>query len=224
MTSPQGVVAPGYEPVHAAFARDLSERGDSGAAFAAVVDGEPVVDLWGGVADPASGRPWQSDTAAVIFSGTKGVVATALLLLVDRGAIDLDATVASYWPEFAAGGKAAITVRQLGSHAAGLPGVPPPLDLTGVAGPAAAAGLAALAPFVEVGAPCYHATTYGVLVGELIRRVDGRSPGRFVHEEIARPFGDLEIRIGLAPDDPLASAAGDAAARRQLPGGKVCER
>ncbi len=121
MTQAKGFVAPGYELVHEAFTDDLDARADSG-AFAAMVDGELVVDLWGGLADPESGREWEAGTAAVIFSGTKGIMATALMLLVDRGALDLDATVASYWPEFAAGGKQAITVRQLGSHAAGLPG------------------------------------------------------------------------------------------------------
>ena len=135
VTSPQGVVAPGYEPVHAAFARDLSERGDSGAAFAAVVDGEPVVDLWGGVADPASGRPWQSDTAAVIFSGTKGWWR--------RRCCFWSTAARSIWtPPWRATGRSsrpgARRRSRCGScapHAAGLPGVPPPLDLTGVAGP-----------------------------------------------------------------------------------------
>lgn len=206
MTAVRGIVAPGYERVREAFARDLNERGDSGAAFAAMVDGDLVVDLWGGLADAGAGAPWQPHTAAVIFSGTKGMVATALMLMVDRGELDLDATAASYWPQFAAAGKEHITVRQLGSHAAGLPGAPPPIDLTDESDPSAlAAQVAALEPFTEVGVPCYHAATFGLLAGELIRRIDGRSPGRFVAEEIAQPMGDLEIRIGLPNDDPMAS-------------------
>ena len=207
--------------MHEAFTDDLDARADSG-AFAAMVDGELVVDLWGGLADPESGREWEAGTAAVIFSGTKGIMATALMLLVDRGALDLDATVASYWPEFAAGGKQAITVRQLGSHAAGLPGAPPPIDLADGSAPRElAAAVAALAPLVDVGRPSYHAATYGLLVGELIRRIDGRSPGRFVAQELVWPLGDLEIRIGLPLDDPLGEQLAVVRPAPGLQGGKL---
>ena len=118
----QGTVAPGYDRVRDAFERNLAERGDDGCALAAVVDGVTVVDLWGGAAD-AAGRPWQRDTAAVIFSGSKGVVATLLLGLVERGLLEPGARVAEVWPEFGAAGKDQITVSQLLAHAGGVPGV-----------------------------------------------------------------------------------------------------
>ena len=150
-----GTVAFGFEGVLAAFERN----GETGGAFAAMVDGELVVDLWGGVADAATGRAWSERTGAVIFSGTKGVTATALLLLADRGLLDLDAPVADIWPEFGAAGKGAITVAQLGSHCAGLPGIATPFDL---ADPRAMArALAGHEPIVPVGSPSYHAFTYG---------------------------------------------------------------
>jgi CubicO group peptidase (beta-lactamase class C family) len=193
-----GRVAPGFEDVRAAFERNA----ETGGAFAAMVGGELVVDLWGGIADTATGRPWGERTCAVVFSGTKGVVATALLVLVERGLLDLDAPVASVWPEFAAAGKGEITIAQLGSHSAGVPGLDTPFDL---ADPRAMArALAAQAPIVPVGSPSYHAITYGWLANELLTRLDGRSAGEFVRDEIALPLGDLDLRIGLPPDDDLA--------------------
>jgi CubicO group peptidase (beta-lactamase class C family) len=197
-----GTVAPGFEGVHAAFERNLAEHGETGGAFAAMVDGRLVADLWGGVADPATGRLWGERTPAVIFSGTKGIVATALLLLVERGALDLGARVADVWPEFAAAGKAEITVAQLLSHCGGLAGVVGPYALDQPR--AIARALAAQAPIVPVGMPSYHAFTYGWLAGELISRVDGRDAGAFVRDEIALPMGGLDLRIGLAAGDELA--------------------
>src|SRR3954471_13853803 len=105
-----GYVAPGFEGVRDAFADNLRRRGELGAAFAACHAGELVVDLWGGVADAQSGRAWRADTLQGIFSGTKGLVALCLLMLVDRGRLDLDAPVARYWPEFAAAGKQDVRV------------------------------------------------------------------------------------------------------------------
>ncbi len=191
-----GTVAPGFEAVRAAFERNA----ETGGAFAAMVGGELVVDLWGGMADPAAGRPWGERTCAVVFSGTKGVVATALLRLVEQGRLDLGAPVRSVWPEFAAGGKGAITFAQLFSHCGGLPGVAAPFALGDPE--AMARALAAQAPIVPPGTPSYHAFTYGWLADAVISRVDGRSAGAFVREEIAR---DLDIRIGLAPADELAA-------------------
>ena len=121
MTSVQGTVAPGYEPVREAFERNFSELGDVGAAFAAVVDGRPVVDLWGGVADPARAPPWREDTLQLVFSGTKGFVAACVLMLIERGQLALDQPVARYWPEFAAAGKGDVLVGHVVSHAPGLP-------------------------------------------------------------------------------------------------------
>ena len=117
----QGIVAPGFEPVAEEFARNFSERDDVGAAFAAVHNGEVVVDVWGGTAAP--GRPWTRDTLQVIYSGTKGLVASCVLKLVERGQLDLNAPVAKYWPEFAQAGKDRVLVRHVTSHTAGLPGV-----------------------------------------------------------------------------------------------------
>ena len=198
-----GTAAPGFEGVREAFERNLAAHGETGGAFAAMVDGKLVVDLRGGSADPATGRPWGERTCAVIFSGTKGVVATALLLLVERGQLALDAPVASVWPEFAAAGKGEVTIAQLCSHSGGLPGLSAPFDFGDPE--AMARALAAQAPIVPIGAPSYHAITYGWLAGELIRRVDGRSAGAFVRDELALPLGDLDIRIGLEPCDPLAA-------------------
>ena len=197
-----GTAAAGFEGVREAFERNLAAHGETGGAFAAMVDGALVVDLWGGAADPATARPWSERTCAVIFSGTKGVVATALLLLVERGQLDLDSPVSGIWPEFAAAGKDAITIAQLCSHSGGLPGLSVPFDFHDPG--AMARALAAQAPIVPIGAPSYHAITFGWLAGELIRRVDGRSAGAFVRDELALPLGDLDIRIGLAPDDELA--------------------
>jgi CubicO group peptidase (beta-lactamase class C family) len=118
-----GRVADGFEAVREAFADNLRHRGELGAAFAVTCDGRTVVDLWGGCADGTSGRPWRPDTLQVIFSGTKGLVALCLLILVDRGALDMQAPVVRYWPEFGAKGKRGIRVLEVASHRAGLPGI-----------------------------------------------------------------------------------------------------
>ncbi len=193
-----GRVAPGFERVADAFERNFAERGEVGAAFAATLDGQPVVDLWGGVADSASGRAWAQDTLQLIFSGTKGLTALCVAMLVDRGALELDAPVRAYWPEFAAAGKEATTVAEVVSHRARLPGVRTPITDEELLDPRRMAELlAAQAPETDPRAVfVYHALTYGWLCGELVRRVDGRSLGRFFAEEVAAPLG-LELWIGL---------------------------
>jgi CubicO group peptidase (beta-lactamase class C family) len=199
MAAVGGFAAPGFEAVAHEFERNFEDRGELGAAFAACVDGEPVIDLWGGRAEPgADGRPWREDTLQLIFSGTKGLVATCLLMLVDRGLLDLDAPACTYWPEFAAQGKERITVAELASHRARLPGVAAPLDEADLADDRRMAGLlAGQAPEADPrAAATYHPLTYGWLCGELIRRVDGRSVGRFFAEEVAAPL-ELEVWIGL---------------------------
>ena len=199
-----GEVASGFERVAEVFSENFRDRRDSGSAFAAMIDGELVVDLWGGVADDRYATPWTGDTLSVLHSGTKGIVATALLMLVERGLLDLNEPVARYWPEFACASKEAVTVATLGSHAAGLPGIEGDVTLDDLADPAGlAARLAAQAPMIELGHPSYHAITFGWLCDELVRRVDGRTVGRFVADEIATPLG-VDIRIGLDPADPLA--------------------
>ena len=202
--TPEGFTAEGFERVADVFTENFATRKDTGSAFAVVVDGELVVDLWGGVADKRTGHPWTGDTVTVMHSGTKGVVATALLLLVQSGQLDLHAPVAAYWPEFAVKGKEAVTVAMLAAHAGGVPGLESPIVLADLQDPSRiAAMLAAQAPMVPIGAPSYHALTFGWLCNEIIRRVDGRTTGRFVADEIAGPLG-LDLRIGMRADDVLA--------------------
>jgi CubicO group peptidase (beta-lactamase class C family) len=193
-----GGVAPGFEGVADAFEGTLSEGGGHGAAFAAVVDGELVVDLWGGIADGETGAPWREETMQLVFSGTKGLVAACLLLLIERGTLQLDAPVARFWPEFAAAGKDGILVRHVVSHVAGLPLLPSAAGLEEVLdGERMAAALATQRPLWPAGERlAYHGITFGWLCGELVRRVDGRSAGRLFAEEIAAPLG-LELWIGL---------------------------
>jgi CubicO group peptidase (beta-lactamase class C family) len=193
-----GWARPGFEAVVEEFQRNFSERGDSGAAFAAVVDGKAAIDLWGGYADRSAAQPWSSDTLAGIFSGSKGLVATCLLVLIDRGALDLDAPVCSYWPDFAAAGKEGILVRHLVSHQAGLPGLTTPATAEAATDSLQMARLlAAQPPLYPAGTGLhYHALTFGWLCGELVRRIDGRSVGRFFQEEVAQPLC-LDAWIGL---------------------------
>jgi len=192
-----GYLAPGFERVGDEFQRNFAERDEIGASFAAYLDGELVVDLWGGIANRATGRDFDRDTLQVIFSGSKGLVAVCLLLLIERGQLDLDNPVATYWPEFAANGKEKITVRQLVSHTAGLPGFVVPLDVADLTDfDRLAAALAAQRTLLEPGTLCYHTISFGWLCGELIHRVDGRRIGQFFAEEVAEPLG-LEIWFGL---------------------------
>jgi len=192
-----GRAEPGFEGVAEAFARTL-EGARGGAAFAAAVDGRLVVDIWGGAADEEAGRPWAEDTIALLFSGTKGLLATCLLVLVERGLLELDAPVARYWPQFAAGGKERVLVRHALAHTAGVPGLKRRFSHDELLdGRAMTAALADEDPWWPPGARlAYHAFTFGWLGGELIRRVDGRSPGRFLAEEIVSPLR-LAAWIGL---------------------------
>jgi CubicO group peptidase (beta-lactamase class C family) len=190
---PGGTVAPGYEGVRAAFAGAVDGPG----ALAAVVDGALVVDLW-------TGEGWDGDTATLLFSGTKGVAATVMLMLVEQGALDLDAPVGRYWPEFAAAGKAAVTVTDLLAHAAGLPAVERPLTRSDLHRPRQiAAALAAQAPMLPPGAVTYHAVTWGWLAGELAVRATGRSLGALVREQLADPLS-LDLGIGVSSHGELA--------------------
>jgi CubicO group peptidase (beta-lactamase class C family) len=202
MTAPaavDGFVAPGFERVLEEFRRNFAERGEVGAAFAAVRAGEPVVELWGGIADRGKQRPWAEDTLQAVFSGTKGLVAICVLIALDRGLLELEAPVSRYWPEF---GKEEILVRDVVGHTARLPGITHPVSLDEFADPERMASL------LEVEAPsedprarlCYHAFTYGWLCAELIRRTDGRSLARFFADEVAARL-ELELWIGLP--DPL---------------------
>lgn len=196
----EGFVASGFEPVRDAFARNFAERLESGAAFAAVIDGEPVVNIWGGHADRAKTRPWTRDTLVPVHSTTKPIAALVVAMLVEQGALDFDAPVASVWPEFGAEGKDRVTLAQALSHQAGVPGfvqrIDPDLWLDP---PALSAALAALTPLWPPGTACgYHAMTYGYIAGELVRRVSPRSLGAILRHDICEPL-DLDFWIGL-PD------------------------
>jgi CubicO group peptidase (beta-lactamase class C family) len=193
-----GEIAPGFDGVREAFAANLAGGQEVGAAVSVYLHGRKVVDLWGGIADPKDGRPWQHDTLQVVYSATKAVTSTCALLLAERGELDLDAPVAEYWPEFAANGKERIPVRWLLTHQAGLPTIDHPITpAEAIAWNPMVTALAAQRPFWEPGTEHgYHGLTYGWLVGEVVRRVSGRSIGTYLAEEIAAPLG-LDLWIGL---------------------------
>ncbi|HET7120863.1 MAG TPA: serine hydrolase domain-containing protein [Solirubrobacterales bacterium] len=201
MPQVEGRVESGFEAVAEAFEANFATRGEHGAAFAATLDGEPVVDLWGGFADADAGESWRRDTLHVAFSGTKGLTALCMAMLVDRGLLDLDDRVAAHWPEFGANGKAEITVAEVLSHRARIPGIHTPIQRQDwLDQERMATILAAQAPETDPRARfVYHALTYGWICSELMRRIDGRSIGGFFAEEVAAPLG-LEIWIGLPPD------------------------
>ncbi|MGA5423549.1 serine hydrolase domain-containing protein [Streptomyces lavendulocolor] len=198
----RGTVQPGFEPVRDAFLRNFQRRGERGAAVAVYRDGRKVVDLWAGTRDVDGTAPWAVDTAQVVRSATKGVAAAVPLLLHQRGQLDLDAPVGTYWPEFKTAGKERALVRHLLSHQAGVPALDRPLTPAGAADLAAAAdAVASQAPAWEPGTDHgYHPHTYGFLLGALVQRVTGRTLGRWVAEEIARPLG-LDLWIGIPEDE-----------------------
>ncbi|HVV35427.1 MAG TPA: serine hydrolase domain-containing protein [Acidimicrobiales bacterium] len=193
-----GDVAPGFEPVRDAFVANFARGAELGAAAAIFKDGVKIVDVWGGVADKDTGAPWNDDTLQLVFSTTKGATAACAALLMQRGLLDVDAPVAEYWPEFKAEGKDRIPVRWLLCHRAGLPALDEPLTPEQVcAWDPVVDALAAQKPWWEPGTKHgYHAFTYGHLVGEVVRRISGKSLGQFFAEEIANPIG-AEFFIGL---------------------------
>jgi CubicO group peptidase (beta-lactamase class C family) len=195
-----GTLEERFAPLRAEFERQLAAGEELGASLAVVIDGEPVVDLWGGHADVDKTREWQSDTITNVWSTTKTVTALAALMLVDRGHLDLDAPVARYWPEFAANGKSEIPVRSVLGHTSGVSGWDVPISVEVLYDQEkAAALLAAQAPWWQPGtASGYHLIDYGHLVGEIVKRVSGVSLGSFVRTEIAEPLG-ADFHIGL-PD------------------------
>ncbi|WP_280193956.1 serine hydrolase domain-containing protein [Nocardia farcinica] len=197
-----GTIDPRWSTLGDLLAENLASGAELGASLAVTVGGAPVVDVWGGWADVDRTRPWRGDTITNLWSCTKTVTALAVLILVDRGQIDLDATVATYWPEFGVAGKEAILVRNLLSHTSGVSGWEQPIAIGDLyEAPAAAAKLAAQTPWWEPGTSSgYHLLNFGHLLGELIRRIDGRTLGRFVAEEIAGPLG-ADFHIGLPDHD-----------------------
>jgi CubicO group peptidase (beta-lactamase class C family) len=202
MTTTEGVCDERFTALRDELAQRLAVGDELGAAIAVFVDGEPVVDLWGGWADVARTAPWRRDTLVCTFSCTKPVVALAALVLAARGELDLDAPVARYWPQFAAAGKDGVLVRHLLGHTSGVSGWEQPVVLPDVYDwDASTARLAARAPWWPPGtASAYHAITFGHLIGEVIRRITGLKPGAFVAREIARPIG-ADFHIGLDPSE-----------------------
>src|SRR5262245_29216705 len=201
-TALSGTCSARFDSLRELFAAKLESGEDLGASLVFNVDGEVVVDLWGGWADEARTVPWAEDTITNVFSTTKTMTTLAALVLVDRGELDLDATVAKYWPEFAANGKAGIKVRQLLSHTSGVSGWEQPVTLEDVYDwDRSTALLAAQAPWWEPGtASGYHMLTYGHLIGEVIRRITGQRPGEFLAAQIAGPLG-ADFHIGLPPSE-----------------------
>jgi CubicO group peptidase (beta-lactamase class C family) len=195
-----GVCHPRFAAVREAFADNLS-NGEIGASVAVTVDGELAVDLWGGHADEARTAEWRRDTITGVASTSKTVTALCALLLADRGELDLDASVARYWPAFAAAGKGGVLVRHLLSHTSGLPGWTEKIAFEDLYDwEKTTQLLARQAPWWIPGeASAYHAITQGFLVGEVVRRITGRSIGRFLADEIAGPLG-ADFHIGLAPE------------------------
>lgn len=195
----QGSCHQAFEGVRAVFEEGFRERAEIGAAVSVWLDGESVVDLWGGFADQARTQPWQRDTLVNVYSTTKGATAFCAHRLVDQGKLDLDAPVASYWPEFGAAGKQDIPVRWLLSHRAGLPALREVLPQDALYDwEAMVTALAAETPWWTPGEQHgYHAVTYGWLVGEVVRRISGKSLGTFFRDEIAGPL-ELDFHIGLA--------------------------
>lgn len=199
MTSVDGRCSERFAAVRATFEQNFAERDELGAAVCVLVDGEVVVDLWGGVADAATGRAWERDTMNVIMSCSKGVVATCVHLLVDRGELELDLPIAHYWPEFAAHGKGAIPVHLALSHQSGVAHVKPRVPHGGMSDLDLMTRLTAdTAPFWEPGTRAgYHALSIGWIEAELIRRVTGSTPGEFLRREICEPLGGLDVWLGL---------------------------
>jgi CubicO group peptidase (beta-lactamase class C family) len=191
----EGYCDPGFSALREAFAENFAARGEPGAAVALSVDGRIVADLWGGFADRARAKPWQRDTLVNFFSVSKALCAIALLRLVERGKIDLDAPVALVWPAF---GKETVTPRLLLSHRAGLPSIREPLpEGAALDWPRMIRALEAQEPWWEPGtAHGYHVNTFGFLVGEIVRRVTGKTIGTVLREEIAGPLG-ADVHIGL---------------------------
>ncbi|TMA31476.1 MAG: beta-lactamase family protein [Deltaproteobacteria bacterium] len=196
-----------FKRVRDEFIRNFTDRGEVGAAVSVIAGGRRVIDLWGGVARPATGDPWQQDTIVHVWSCTKGATALCAHILAARGLLDLDALVTDYWPEFGQNGKEATTVAMLLSHQAGVPAIRDPL-------PAGAFydtqfmtdTLAAEAPFWEPGSRHgYHALTFGFLVGELVRRISGKTLGEFFRAEVADRFG-IDFQMGL-PDSEVSRLA-----------------
>jgi CubicO group peptidase (beta-lactamase class C family) len=197
-----GVCDERFAPVRDALSDNFRHHGELGAAVAIAVEGQPVVDIWAGWMDSARTRPWERDTLVAVFSVGKAMAALCVLLLVERGEIELDAPVARYWPEFAAAGKGAVTIRTLLSHRAGLPALRRLLpDEASYDWDLMAGELAAEEPWWEPGTTHgYHVNTLGFLAGEIVRRVGGASIGAFFRSEVGDPL-DADFHFGFGAEE-----------------------
>lgn len=202
-----GVCPPAFEGVREVFQRSFADDQETGARFTFLVEGQVFVDLWGGFADKAHTRDFDELTLTPVFSSSKAVAAFLIARLVDAGKLSYDQTVASVWPEFAQGGKGEVTVAQALSHQAGLPGLTEPMDASEwFDWDAICARVAAMAPMWPPGAASGYAPgLFGFVAGEIFRRVDGRTMGAALREDIAEPFG-LDLSMGL-PDSELSRLA-----------------
>jgi CubicO group peptidase (beta-lactamase class C family) len=213
MTVVSGAVRPGFEAIAEAFEANFSPDEavpDIGASFAAVRGDEVIANLWGGHADKAKSKPWVPDTLANVYSTTKGVAAACTTLLESRGELNYEAKVARYWPDFAQGGKSEITVGMLLSHRAGLSGLRETTSVDDLFDWELMTRRLARAKPLWMPGPVagYHAITWGFLAGELVRRIDGRSIGRFLHEELSEPLGaDVFIGLPASQDSRYAEIA-----------------
>ena len=202
MAEVHGSCDPRFEKMREILAANLQSGADVGASAAVMLDGEMVVDLWGGFADEARTAPWQADTITNVWSSTKTMMALSALMLFDRGELDFDAPVAQYWPEFAANGKEGVLVRHLMSHTSGVSAWAQPVQVSDIYDwEKSTSMLAAQAPWWEPGtASGYHALNQGHLVGEVIRRITGMKLGEFFRTQVAEPLG-VDFHIGLAPSE-----------------------
>jgi CubicO group peptidase (beta-lactamase class C family) len=193
-----GETDPKFAAVREAFANNFAQHGEKGAAVAITLQGKPVVDIWGGHRNAAGTDPWQRDTIVNFFSVSKALCTICAMQLVEQGKLDLDAPVARYWPEFAAGGKEAVTTRQILSHQAGLPSIREPLpEGSALVWSVITGALARQEPWWKPGtAHGYHVNTFGFLVGEIVKRITGKSIGTHLRENIAEPLG-ADVHIGL---------------------------
>ena len=198
----RGMCDPKFANVQAALEANIASGRDVGASIAVTINGEMVVDMWGGWVDEARSAEWQADTIVNVWSTTKTMAALSMLLLVERGSVDVDQPVAKYWPEFAQNGKENVLVRHIMSHTSGVSGWDQPVVIEDILDwDDAVDRLARQAPWWEPGtASGYHMLNYGHLVGEVVRRVSGKSLGTFFKEEIAQPLG-ADFHIGLAESE-----------------------
>jgi CubicO group peptidase (beta-lactamase class C family) len=193
-----GVCPDEFAAVRAAFEANFARRDEVGASVAVCIDGEMVVDLWGGWIDEARTRPWKRDTLVCVFSSSKTVTALCALLIADRGGLDIDAPIQRYWPQFSA---SEVTLRHCLAHTAGLPGLDEPMEAEALYDwEKITSALARQAPWWKPGSMwAYHGLTQGYLVGEVVRRVTGRTIGQLLSQELAGPLA-ADFHIGLGPE------------------------